>query len=101
MERVENEAANEIRRLIHELLPKMSLEEVAVRPGTNADGEPSLFVRVVFQRTPERSDFRAMRIVLSRFRDWLSAEKADERFPYFEVSTTAEERHASEASERA
>ncbi|HUX67113.1 MAG TPA: hypothetical protein VMV31_06465 [Terriglobales bacterium] len=98
MDKIDESYRERFRELMRQNLPHAKLDLVEVRAGENFDGEPSLFVKLVFAAKPADADFRALRAVLRAFRTWLADEKADKRFPYIEVSTRAEERSATAAS---
>ncbi len=84
------------RDLMRQNLPHAKVDLLEVRPGENFDGEPSLFVKLVFAGKPTDRDFDALRAVRRAYREWLGG-KMDKRFPYLQVSTRAEERAAAAA----
>ncbi|HVA90926.1 MAG TPA: hypothetical protein VNL71_13920 [Chloroflexota bacterium] len=87
----ESEAQAKLQSILNQQIPGAAAQEIAVRPGFDADGDESLFVKVVFREWPDSADSRRRNAVADDFRSWLITAKADERFPYFDFTTEKDE----------
>lgn len=87
-------AEKEVMRLVKDLFTGAELERVRIDEGLDSGGDPSLFVRVVFETWPDQKESRKSAAVVDKFRTWL-ATKGDDRFPYFSFLTIADEKELS------
>ena len=82
---------DQVEHLLARNTPELDVARVRVKEIVDSSGDPSLDVRVILRRRPERRDVQRTWAVSDQFRTWL-AEHGDERFPYFEYLTEEEER---------
>ena len=86
-------AENQVRAIMGEVFPATSVEKVEVRPGANFEGEPSLFVKILMAERPNPQEMKDnWSVVMDKLRSWLAVSAEDERFPYINFTTPADER---------
>lgn len=91
------QAESEVRKLMGQDMAAAVVDHVKIREGSDSDGNASLFVTVTLVEEPPEEEYRKISLVVGQFRSWLSAStEHDERFPYFQFTTLAEERAVAE-----
>jgi hypothetical protein len=89
------EIKSEVKKLLKAKFPKTIVSRVDVEEASDADGQPSMNVLIVFKTRPPKHDMRyGKRGLVDELRTWLS-KQADDRFPYFSFLTEKDEKELS------
>lgn len=91
------QAEGEIRTIMREEFPHTALVSVEVAPWSNFEGEPSLLVTIVMGERPKPSEMKRWSKVVRKFREWLASFAEDERFPYINFTTAADQQEIADA----
>lgn len=86
------EVTDEVNHLLKAKFPKAKVSRVNVEESSDADGDPSMNIQVVFKLRPSKPDMRyGSTGLIDEMRSWLSR-KGDYRFPYFSFISEQEEK---------
>jgi hypothetical protein len=88
------DSATEVRELLTKEMPKAKVARIDVNSRSDSDGEPSLYVRIVFKTKPVKPDLKKTHLIIDEFRTWLT-NNGDSRFPYFSFLTIEDEKEMS------
>ncbi len=85
------DSTTEVRELLTKEMPKAKVARIDVKSQSDSDGEPSLYVRIVFTTKPVKPDLKKTHLIIDEFRTWLT-KNGDSRFPYFSFLTVKDEK---------
>jgi len=94
----EKDIRTAVESILHRTLPSLRVVRIEASEIIDTSGDESLDVKVVVRERPSRELARRTADVVDQLRTWL-AERQDERFPYFHLTTEREEAELAQMGE--